>query len=161
MDIKNQFATLYRYHWHTNNQLMDCASQLKETDYYHPPEDGPGSIHDLLFHILRADHSWLKALETGKQQLPINENEYPNLETLKSAFEKEQRAWQELLDSLTEDEIEAHITLTRINGDEMVFIRWRVLQHVILHGMQHHAEIAQLLTTFDQSPGNIDFLFYR
>jgi len=35
------------------------------------------------------------------------------------------------------------------------------LQHLILHGMQHHTEIAQLLTLKGQSPGDIDFIFYE
>ena len=38
---------------------------------------------------------------------------------------------------------------------------WRVLQHLILHGMQHHAELAQLLTAKGQSPGNLDFIFFQ
>jgi uncharacterized damage-inducible protein DinB len=41
------------------------------------------------------------------------------------------------------------------------FPRWRVLQHLALHGMQHATEIAQLLTVKGQSPGDIDFIFYR
>ncbi len=161
MFIKNQFSTLFEYHWHTNQQLIACAEALKEADYYRKPENSPGSIHELLFHILRADHGWLKAFETGQQQSPIDEKDYPNLVTLKAGFESKQKSWQALLDSLTEDQIKAKITLTRINGDEMAFLRWQLLQHVVIHGMQHQSEIAQLLTSFDQSPGNIDFLFFK
>jgi hypothetical protein len=38
--------------------------------------------------------------------------------------------------------------------------RWQVLHHVVLHGMQHHAEIAAQLTSQGLSPGDIDFVFY-
>jgi uncharacterized damage-inducible protein DinB len=46
-------------------------------------------------------------------------------------------------------------------GDIFPTPRWRVLQHLVLHGMQHHSELAQLLTAKGQSPGNIDFIFYE
>jgi uncharacterized damage-inducible protein DinB len=39
--------------------------------------------------------------------------------------------------------------------------RWLILQHVILHGMQHRSEAAMLLTRYGQSPGNLDFIFYE
>lgn len=161
MFIKSQFTTLFDYHWYTNQILMDSAAKLTEADYYRNPENSPDSIHEILFHILRADHGWLKAIQTGGQQLPISENEYPDLVSLKTGFKNEQTDWSELLSSLTEDEIKTKITLTRLNGDEMVFLRWRILQHVIIHGMQHHSEIAQLLTFYGQSPGDIDFLFFQ
>jgi uncharacterized damage-inducible protein DinB len=38
---------------------------------------------------------------------------------------------------------------------------WRILQHVILHGMQHASEIAKRLTEFGHSPGNIDFIYFQ
>ena len=46
------------------------------------------------------------------------------------------------------------------NGQVGMIPRWRILSHVVLHGMQHSAEIAELLTLKGQSPGDIDFIFY-
>ncbi|MCA9871854.1 MAG: hypothetical protein KC487_15925 [Anaerolineae bacterium] len=53
------------------------------------------------------------------------------------------------------------MTLINWRGDPWTMPLWRVLQHLILHGMQHHTELAQLLTAEGQSPGDIDLLFYR
>jgi uncharacterized damage-inducible protein DinB len=39
--------------------------------------------------------------------------------------------------------------------------RWRILQHLVLHGMQHHTEIAHGLTVKGHSPGDIDFIFFE
>jgi uncharacterized damage-inducible protein DinB len=154
MFIENQFSTLFDYHWHTTKQLISSAETLGHDDYH----DG---IHEILFHILRADHGWREALSTGAQQTPLSSDDYPDLGTLQSGFINEQAAWQNYLGTLSDDDIQAEIKLKRANGEEMTFLIWRILQHVVMHGMQHHAEIADLLTSKGQSPGNIDFLFFR
>jgi uncharacterized damage-inducible protein DinB len=160
MFIKSQFQTLFAYHWHTNRRLMECAAKLSEADYIANPGYGHGSIHDLLFHLLRTDQGWRLGLETGRQVSPLRQEDFPNLESLQIGFESEQLAWQALLDTLGEEEIEGDINLTTWRGDVMTFPRWRILQHLVLHGMQHHSELAQLLTAKGQSPGNIDFIFF-
>ena len=63
--------------------------------------------------------------------------------------------------SLSDGDIAAEVELTNWRGDRLKLPRWRVLQHLVLHGMQHHAGLARLLTARGHSPGDIDFIFYR
>ena len=161
MTYKTQFEILFAYHWHTTHRLLELASRLSETDYKDSPGYGHGSIHDLFFHLLRTDQSWCMALQTGKQLAPLRPGDYPDLPLLVSALEAEQQNWQALLDGLSAAEIEAEVALTSWRGKTHTIPRWRVLQHLVLHGMQHHAELAHLLTTKGQSPGDLDFIFYR
>ena len=83
------------------------------------------------------------------------------MESLKVGFEQEQAAWEHLLGRLSPEEIEGSIDLANRHGAVFTFPVWRILQHLILHAMQHHAEIAQLLTVKGQSPGNLDFIFFE
>jgi uncharacterized damage-inducible protein DinB len=159
--VQSQFRTLFAYHWHTTTHLLDCAARLDETAYHDRPGYGHGSIHDVLFHLLRTDQSWRLALETGKQLSPAQAESYPMLESLRAGFEQEQSAWRALLERYSATEIEGEISLTNWRGEIVVMPLWRVLQHLILHGMQHHAELAQLLTAWGQSPGNLDFIFFQ
>jgi uncharacterized damage-inducible protein DinB len=160
MSFKAQMMKLFDYHWHTTHQLIEYAAKLNESDYFHKPEDGPGSIHEILSHILRADSGWRRSIKSGSQQGSLRKKEYPHLDALKSGFENEQKEWRNFLSSLSEEEITSHVTLTRSNGSENHFVRQELFQHIILHGMQHHAEIAQLLTAYGHSPGNTDFLYF-
>jgi uncharacterized damage-inducible protein DinB len=158
---KAEFHTLFAYHWHTTTRLLDCAARLSDTDYRDMPGYGHGSIHEVLFHVLRTDQSWRLALETGKQLSPAAPESYPALASLRAGFEQEQSAWRALLEKYNAEEIEGEISLTNWRGETLTMPLWRVLQHLILHGMQHHAELAQLLTAKSQSPGNLDFIFFQ
>lgn len=160
MDIRESYQILFAYHWHTNDRLMTCAAALTAEEYFAHPGYGPGSIHELLFHVLGTDHSWRRGLESGRQLPPLDLADYPLLESLRAGFREEQAAWQTLLDGLSPQEIEDNITLISRRGDPWTLPYWRILQHLILHGMQHHAELAQLLTAKGQSPGDIDFIFF-
>lgn len=160
MFSKTMFQSLFDYHWHTTRRMMDCAVKLGEADFHSNPGYGRGSIHDLLLHLLRTDNSWRLALETGRQTSTVRPDDFPGLEQFQAGFKDEQVAWQALLDKSSAKEIEETIQLTSRRGDVYNIPRWRVMQHVVLHGMQHHAELAQLLTAKSQSPGDIDFIFF-
>lgn len=141
--------------------MISCAAELQGTTYKHHPGYGRGSIHDLLVHLLRADQSWRVGLETGEQGQPPNSENYSTLEAVSVAFENEQVAWTNLLEGYSEDELHGDIELTSLGGDHYAFPRWRILQHLVLHGMQRHSEFAQLFTNEGQSPGDVDFIFFR
>lgn len=161
MDEQSPYPTLFAFHWHNNERLMDLAAELDESTYYQDPEYGRGSVHRIFFHILGTDRGWRLGVETGRQHDPLSPEEFPDLDALREGFEREKLAWEALLDRLDSDRIEAPMKLTARNGAVRTLRRWQILQHVVLHGMQHHAELAQILTHYGQSPGDLDFIFYR
>jgi uncharacterized damage-inducible protein DinB len=62
---------------------------------------------------------------------------------------------------LNASEYDKYIDLTSMKGDKYSFMCWRILEHIVIHGVQHCTEISQLLTNKGHSPGDIDFLFYN
>jgi uncharacterized damage-inducible protein DinB len=161
MLTKTLFQTLFAYHGHTHTHLLDLAAQLDEADYKAQTGYGKGSMHDIFFHLVRALNNWRQGMETGKRLYSLNAEDFTTLEAVRAGFQKEQSAWQNLLDSLSAEEIEGDVTLTRGSGKEENIPRWRIMQHLVLHGMQHHAELAHLLTLKGKSPGDIDFIFFK
>ena len=155
------FQTLFAYHAHTQRQLLASAAELDPAAYHRHPGYGHGALHDLFLHGLRTDAAWRIGLETGQQPAPLPADQFPTLAAVQAGLEAEKHAWQTLLAGLVAAALTGTINLTSQRGTVHAFTRWRVLQHVVLHGMQHHAEIAQLLTAAGRSPGNIDFIFYR
>jgi len=156
----NHFKHLYSYHFDTIIRLMSSADNLNQADILEQPGYGHGSIHDLLFHLLGTDRGWRMALETGQRPAPLQPEHYPDLVALRQGFENERSAWDSYLGNLGEDEIDEDVELTAGPGRTMSVGRWKVLQHVLFHGLQHQAELAQLLTNKGHSPGDIDLIFY-
>jgi uncharacterized damage-inducible protein DinB len=160
MFTQDQFRILFDYHWHTTRRLLDSAAQLNDADYHENPGYGHGSIHDLFFHLLRTDLTWRLGLELGKQLAGIKIEDYPTLQSLKNGFVDEEKAWNALLETLTDEQIQGDLSLTNWRGETEAITRWRILQHLALHGMQHHSELARLLTFKGHPPGDLDFIFY-
>lgn len=161
MFVTNQFLTLFAYHWQTTYRLMDCAGTLTESAYHENNSYGHGGIHTLFFHLLRTSHSWRVSLEIGQQPTGLPVAEFPTLAAVRAGIQAEQAAWQRYLESLTPEQITSNISLTNWRGEPFVIPLWRILQHLIIHGMQHHSELASLLTIKGQSPGNLDFIFFQ
>lgn len=160
MPFKDQYQTLFAYHFHTTFHLLEHAARLDEVPYKTHPGYGHGSIHDLFVHMLSAEWSWRISLETGQQPARRNPEDFPDFASVKASFEQERAAYTAYLNGLSEEEIEGIVNLTTRQGNTFPISRWKVFQHIVFHGMQHHTEIAQLLTAHHQSPGDIDFIYY-
>ena len=160
MFTKMQFNTLFAYHWHTNKRLLETTVQLNDADLYAENEYGRGGIFGLFLHLYQTDRGWRLGLETKQQTVVPGQEAYPDLVALQTAFAEEETAWAAYLDRLSAAEIEATVVLTSLRNTQLALPQWRILQHVLFHGMQHHTELAQLLTEKGHSPGDIDFLFF-
>ena len=148
------FQTLFAYHWHTNQRLLEATAKLASAALHADPGLGRRSIHSLWVHLLNAARTYRLGQETGRRPSPLDPATLPDLAALQAGFAQEQTDWQAMLDSLSAEAIEGTVTV------DFAVPRWHLLQQVILHGMQHHTELAQALTEQGQSPGDLDFIFF-
>jgi uncharacterized damage-inducible protein DinB len=76
-------------------------------------------------------------------------------------FQQEEAARvQTFLAEASDDDLAEQVTLKRPDGTERSLTRWQILTHILYHSAQHRSEMAELLTRYDQSPGDTDFLFF-
>ncbi len=118
-------------------------------------------MHEIFFHLLKTSNNWRQGIETGKRSYSLNAGDFPTLASIQAGLLKEQAAWQAILDSLRAEDVEGDVTITRRSGEVEYVPRWRIPHHLVLHGMQHHAELALMLTQKGKPPGDNDFIFYR
>ena len=158
---QSKYIVLFSYHWEVIDKLLKLSMNISDIDYKKHSCLNNRSIHELWFHLLRADHAWRLGLENGKVNFSSIIDEYPNLISIINGFEAERKEWDRFLLNMDNSIIDTTINMIRSNGEKYTFVFWRILEHVLLHGMQHLSEISQLLTEKGFSPGNIDFVFYR
>lgn len=151
---------MYVYHFDTTVRLMDLAENLGEADYHQDPGYGRGSIHALVLHILNADRGWRIGLETGKRPQSLAAEDHADLASLREVLAAERVAWETMLAGLTAEQVDEDVEISAGPGYALSISRWKILHHVLFHGMQHHAEIAQCLSEKGQAVGDIDFFFY-
>lgn len=161
MSEKEHILVLYGYQYHANSRIRQAAEKVSVEQYYDDSGYSHGSLHGLLFHVLRIEHVWRTILQTGAPpDLPLILKDFPDLPSLETRWQEEEQAMQQYIETLSDSDLDAEIAATDWRGVTHKMKRWHILLHVILHGMQHRSEAAELLTTFGQSPGNLDFIFY-
>ncbi len=160
MSSPSQFLTLFAYHFDTTLKLLSLAGELDLTRLEEDPGYGRGSMMGIFVHLLSADRGWRIGLETARQTRPIDPEQAFDIPLLEAEFMQEAAAFTTYLGQVDDSLLAADIDLTTLRGHIRSFPRWRILQHLLLHGMQHHAELAQRLTEAGHSPGDLDFIFY-
>ena len=141
---------LYDHHAWATGVVLARAATL-------PPARTDGPLRDALAHILIAERFWL-ARWRGEER-----PDWRDLERLPAAASAER--WP-LLQALTrafladlDDAAIARPELMRTPvGQRPTIPLWQMIAHVILHGAQHRAEAAALLTAEGHSPGELDYI---
>ena len=159
--FKQHYQMLFAFGWHTTANLLDKAENLDAATLNANPDYGHGSTHDIFVHTWVALENWRAILESGVTPPISDASDLTNVPALRQALAQEFEAWSALIEGLSDEQIAGMVTLKNAKGETYEVEYWRVFQQLVFHNMQHATELAQLLTAAGQSPGDIDFLFFR
>ncbi len=159
MSIKQVLLRQYDYGCWVRDKLLKLAGELPEDQYF--AQHSQRSVHDLLAHTLGTEWLWRNLAQTGTiPGPPPTAESLPTLADVKSAWQQEEADFRAFLDSMTDGELEQTVDTVSPAGDAYTFLRWEMIEHPLLHSMQHRTEVAARLTEYGKSPGDIDFLFF-
>jgi uncharacterized damage-inducible protein DinB len=162
MSVEKDFVfTLFEYSAWARTRIFLAAQNLKHEQFIAPAACSHGSLRGTLVHTMSSERLWRLRCE-GQMPPPImlKEETFPILEELRASWSKEEEARLSFLRSLNTDALSHKIRYLRTNGEAREDTLLHILIHVVLHGMQHMAEAAAILTELDQSPGEIDFIHF-
>ncbi len=154
---------LYDYNYWARDRILKSAAHLTPAQFLEASRFPLGGLRDTLVHMFFAEWLWRKRCMGQSPQAGepmIAAADYPDLESLRLAWAKEEQAMQAYLQTLTEEALGETIKYRTTRGDPYEDSLQGVLTHIVFHGMQHRAECAQMLTEFGHSPGNIDLIVY-
>lgn len=158
---KKMLLTLYEYNYWATEKILTQVRKLNEQQFLAATPFSAGSVRDTLVHLLAAE--WIWRLRMQEQTFPttlLNPADFPTLETIETLLETEKHQMWGFLGGLDEEDLQQVMAYHTTSGKEMANVLGHVLHHLVLHGMQHRAELAAILTSLGYSPGDIDFIVY-
>ncbi len=159
MSKKEMIERQYDYGCWARAKLLSLADELTEEQYF--AETDLGSLHSLLTHMVLAEWVWRNLAQTAALPGPPPGDEtIAALADVKTTWRHEEADFRAYLAELTDADLETGVDTVSPTGDAYTFVRWEMLQHMLLHSMQHRSEAAAVLTNYGKSPGDIDYLFF-
>jgi uncharacterized damage-inducible protein DinB len=160
MGKQDMLLSLYDYATWANDKVLAQVAELSDDAYRRPMAAQTRSVHDTLVHLVSAEWRWYEAWRGGAfVPADLNAEALDTLAALRSRWADLAELRHAHLGSLSEADLDEQLQRTR-GWRTLSFIRWQAMATVVLHGVQHRAEIAEYLTAAGRSPGDLDFILY-
>ena len=157
---KTMLATMFAYNADRNARMLTLTGNLSNKQLDAPTGYSMGSLRKTLWHIVIVEYGWrsrCQGIETRGLPPPVEPT--ASAEALRSFAQEEATRAQAYLAEISEDDLMTPFTTKR--GEQTAqLIPWHVLVHICHHSAQHRSEVAELLTRYGHSPGDIDFIYY-
>ncbi len=149
---------MYEYDDWADQRILDAAARVTADEFVAPGSFPWGGLRGTLVHTLEAHYDWRSFFETGSFPAgELKEADFPRFEDVQERYQQEREAMQAYLARLDDAAVEGIVSYVNEAGIRREGVLWHFLYHVVNHGTQHRSEAAALVTSYGQSPGNLDF----
>jgi uncharacterized damage-inducible protein DinB len=167
----DEIKLLYEYNDWVDDLILAACARVSPEQYTAPVSigTGRGGLRETMVHML--DSMWQDRItlqgyykdplgdEAAYDATELHEDAFPTLAALQERWAIERQAMQAYLDTLTEETLNSTIRYV-IPGVVRERVVWQFLMAALLHLMQHRSEAAVLLTSYGQSPGDLEFTLF-
>lgn len=167
----DEIKLLYDYNDWADDRMLAACTRVSPEQYAAPNPfgTGRGGLRETMVHIL--DNIWQQRItlqgyykepladEAAYDATELHVDAFPTLAALRERWLTEQREMRAYISTLTEETLNSPIRYV-IPGAVRELDVWFILLDVIIHATQHRSEVAALLTSYGQSPGDYDLLMF-
>lgn len=157
---KQDIQLLYAYNQWSTDKILDAASRVTPEQFLAPADFPHGGLRSTLVHALFAEWIWRTRWEGQSPRERLKPEDFPTFEALRARFVEESAKLNAFVENLTDEQLNSTFTYATTDGKARENVLWHVMAHVVNHGTQHKTEAAALLTSFEQSPGDIDLIIF-
>lgn len=158
--LSSQILTLFDYHYWATNLILEQVEKIPYEAFIEERSSSWKSIRGTLVHMLSAEYTWRQRCQYHNSPQPLPESDYPTLGILRAHWSEDRAAMRSYLRTLRDDDLQRMVDYRTSAGIPYSTPLWQILTHVTMHGMQHRAELALILTELGYSPGDIDLIMY-
>lgn len=151
----DEIRLMYEYNFWADRRILTTSTLVSENQY--AATSAHGSLRAMLIHVVSAVWAWRLLLEGNPWPDDLTERDLPTLSALETRWQVEQQAMRAYLDGQRNEDLNGVVRYPIDGGIVRERVLWHCLLHVVNHGTQHRSEAAMLLTSYGQSPGDLDF----
>ena len=159
MNLKT-LSTLYSYNAWANGRILLAAGLLTDLQLKRQPVAGLSSLRDILVHTMGAQWIWLDRWRGASPAAMPDAHEFHNMETLRLRWVEIEGETQAFVHGLDEAGLHRVVSYNTLSGTAQSDPLWQLMFHQVNHATQHRSEAAVLLTLYNLSPGDLDFIYY-
>ncbi len=152
----DDLVLVYDYYYWATKRILAAASRISQEQFVAPSQYHGDSLRDILVHTLSAERRWRSSWQRRERPPRMSSDEVPTIEALSARWREEEREMRDWLATLGDDDICRASPHPELNDRPL----WQYMLHVANHGTQHRSEAAMLLTSYGQSPGDLDLVFF-
>ena len=159
--MKQVIETLNDYNNWANAKIFENAARLSDTQLDTASGIGHDTLRKTLKHLVEVEWVW----RTLPQHARISVAAPPmaaatSVEELRTAAEEQALEMSDYLATLDDASLAAPVTFYDRQDNPHEETLYHLLLHRFNHSMQHRTEAAAMLTHADQSPGDLDMIFF-
>lgn len=154
--------TLLDYHYWARDRLLAAVEQLTPEQYTRELGSSFGSVRDTLVYTYSAEWAWHSRWRGVSPTAPLSPDDYPDVPTLRHAWQELQRQVYGFLDAIGDD-IERMFDYRSLSGVDARSSFSQMVQHVVNHASYHRGQVTTMLRQLGAKPAaSMDLIaFYR
>ena len=151
---------LYDYSYWANRKLFAVVTQLTPEQFTRSVAGSYESIRNTLVHALSAEWGWLERSGGPPRGAKLDPANYATPASLVEGWSRVEGYMREFMSKLDDEKLTRDVEFAIGSGPKQSLPIGDLLQHGVVHGIHHRAQVALLLRVLGYTPGNFDMLFY-
>ncbi|MCW5876632.1 MAG: DinB family protein [Anaerolineales bacterium] len=158
--LRDQLVNLYDFTCWGRDILLDKVAALSLEQFEQDTRFPLNSVKETLVHMLSADWAYHKRLVGEPVPGGLKADDFADVQAIRDAWAVEEGLMRAYLDGADDETLAQVVKFTNSRGEEFERVRQDILFQLLFHGAQHRAELAQILTEYGHSPGDLDYALY-
>jgi uncharacterized damage-inducible protein DinB len=113
-----------------------------------------------MVHVLSAEWGWLDRCGGATRGPALVASDYPTLASLLDRWQQVEASVRAFLADLRDEDLDRVVEFAIGSGPKRAMRLGEMMHHAAIHGVHHRGQVALLLRSLGQVPGNFDILFY-